>query len=148
MIGLRHTLMWPGSDSPPRHTRKSARCSNASSRKLTLLFQLSNLKPGDVLTYIIKQKEARSGYAANKDRKNLVAAWNWGMKYMNPPLPGPNPCLVDRMPEVREPRYVPPEEDFWKVYDQTEGQNKVMLLTLLHLAARKGEIFRLTLVRC
>ena len=109
-----------------------------------LLFQLSNLKPGDVLTYITKQKEARSGYAANKDRKNLVAAWNWGMKYMKPPLPGPNPCLVDRMPEVREPRYVPPEEDFWKVYDQTEGQNKVMLLTLLHLAARKGEIFRLT----
>jgi integrase len=105
---------------------------------------VSTLKPGDVLTYIIKQKEARSGYAANKDRKNLVAAWNWGMKYMNPPLPGPNPCLVDRMPEVREPRYVPPEEDFWKVYDQTEGQDKVMLLTLLHLAARKGEIFRLT----
>ena len=94
--------------------------------------------------YIVKQKEARSGYAANKDRKNLVAAWNWGMKYMKPPLPGPNPCLVDRMPEKRHPRYVPPEEDFWKVYDVAEGQDRVLLLVFLHLAARRGEIFRLT----
>jgi hypothetical protein len=37
--------------------------------------------------YIVKQKEERSGYAANKDRKNLVAVWNWGMKCMKPPLP-------------------------------------------------------------
>jgi len=101
------------------------------------------LKPADVMAYIVKQKEVRSGYAANKDRKNLVAAWNWGMKYMKPPLQGPNPCLVDRMPEKRQPRYVPPEEDFWKVYDVAEGQDRVMLLAILYLAARRGEIFRL-----
>jgi hypothetical protein len=35
---------------------------------------VSELKPANVPDYIIKQKEARSGYAANKDRKNLVAA--------------------------------------------------------------------------
>jgi hypothetical protein len=28
----------------------------------------------------------------------------------------------------RQPRYVPPEEDFWKVYEKAEGQDKVMLL--------------------
>jgi integrase len=105
---------------------------------------VSNLKRGDVLAHIIKQKEERSGYAANKDRKNLVAAWNWGMKYMNPPLTGPNPCLVDRMPEERQPRYVPPEEDFWKVVDVASGQDKVMLLAFLYLAGRRKEIFRLT----
>ena len=102
------------------------------------------LKPSKVMAFIVNQKEARSGYAANKDRKNLVAAWNWGMKYMDPPLPGPNPCLVDRMPEVRQPRYVPPEEDFWKVYETAKGQDQVMLITFLHLAARRGEIFRIT----
>jgi integrase len=104
---------------------------------------VEDLRPGMVLAFVIAQKEARSGYAANKDRKNLVAGWNWGMKYLNPPLPGPNPCLVDRMPEVRQPRYVPPEEDFWKIYKATKGQDQLMLLAFLHLGARRGEIFRL-----
>ncbi len=103
-----------------------------------------DLQMADVMAYIIKQKEERSGNAANKDRKNLIAAWNWGMKYMKPTLPGPNPCLVDRMPEVRQPRYVPSEEDFWKVYEVAVGQDKVMLLAFLHLAARRGEIFKIT----
>jgi len=104
---------------------------------------VDDLKPAAVLAYVMKQKEVRSGYAANKDRKNLVAGWHWGMKYMDPPLPGLNPCLVERMPEVRKPRYVPPEEDFWKVYELVEGQDQVMLLTFLHLAARRGEVFRI-----
>ena len=105
---------------------------------------VSELKAAHVMEYIMAQKEKRSGYAANKDRKNLVAAWNWGMKYMNPILPGPNPCLVEKMAEIRSPRYVPPEEDFWKIYEIVEGQEKVMLLTFLHLAARRGEVFRIT----
>lgn len=97
-----------------------------------------------VMNYILNQKKNRSGYAANKDRKNLIAAWNWGVKYMDPPLPAPNPCQIDKMPEKRQPRYVPPEEDFWKIYEVAEGQDRVMFLAFLHLAARRGEIFRLT----
>ena len=112
-------------------------------KEIDKALSINELKPADVLKYVVKQKEERSGYAANKDRKNLVAGWNWGMKYLNPPLPGPNPCLVEKMPEVRSPRYVPPEEDFWKIYAVTEGQDKVMLLTFLHLAARRGEVFRM-----
>lgn len=106
---------------------------------------VSELTPGHFQAYITKQKLARSGYAANKDRKNLVAAWNWGIEYMNPNLPRQNPCLVKKMPEIRSPRYVPPEEDFWKVYNLTSGQDRVMLLTFLHLAARRGEVFKLLL---
>ena len=88
------------------------------------------------------QAKARSGYAVNNDRKNLLAAWNWGIKYLD--LPSPNPCMVDRFPESRKTRYVPPEKDFWTVYEASEGQDKVMLLACLHLAARRSELFRLT----
>jgi integrase len=106
---------------------------------------VSELTLAMVMNYLLTQKDERSGYAANKDRKNLIAAWNWGMMYMNPAvLPSPNPCIVKRMPEIRQPRYVPPAEDFWKVYNIAEGQDRVMLLTFLHLAGRRSEIFRLT----
>ncbi len=91
-----------------------------------------------------KQYDNRSGYAANKDRKNLASAWNWGMKFI-PGFPDiPNPFLrVPKYPEERKPRYVPPEKDFWKVYEQTSRQDRLMLTAFLHLAARRSEIFRL-----
>ncbi len=101
---------------------------------------VNSLTSGMVLSYLQEQAESRSGYAANKDRKNLVAAWNWGMKYLG--LPSPNPCLVDRFPEQRQTRYVPPEKDFWKVYEHAETeQDAVMFLAYLHLAARRSELF-------
>lgn len=106
--------------------------------------QVSDLTPAMVLDYILLQKKNRSGYGANKDRKNLVAAWNWGTEYLTPVLHKPNPCLVRKMSEIRSPRYVPPEQDFWKIYDIAKGQDQVMLLTFLHLAGRRGEIFRMT----
>ena len=94
------------------------------------------------LNYLQKQTEERSGYATNKERKNLLAAWNWGIKYLA--LPAPNPFLVDKFPEQRHNRYVPPEDqELWKVYDVAEGQDKVMLLAYLQLAARRSELFRL-----
>jgi len=110
-------------------------------REINPALSVDKLKPFMVLTYLQKQAKRRSGYAANKDRKNLVAAWNWGIKYMD--LPTPNPCMVERFAEKRKPRYVPPEEDFWAVYDVAQDQDKVMLLAYLHLAARRGELFRL-----
>jgi hypothetical protein len=35
-----------------------------------------------------------------------------------------NPFDNMKMPEVRSPRYVPPQEDFWKVYNVAEEQDK------------------------
>ena len=103
---------------------------------------LESVKPGVLLDYLKFQAVARSGYAANKDRKNLVAAWNWGIKYMG--MPTPNPCLVDRFPENRSRRYVPSERDFWKACDHAEcDQDRVMLMAYLHTGARRAELFKL-----
>lgn len=105
---------------------------------------VEELTPSMVFAHLQAQAKIRSGNAANKDRKNLAAGWEWGTKYCKPkPLPRPNPCRVDKFPSVEQERYVPPPADFWAVYDVAEGQDKVMLAVFLYLAARRGEVFRL-----
>ena len=105
---------------------------------------LADITCGQALEHLQGEFESRSGYAANKDRKNLATAWKWGQKYL-PDFPErANPFLaVDRFPEVRNLRYVPPEKDFWAVLAIAEGQDRVMLMAFLHLAPRRGELFRL-----
>ncbi len=102
---------------------------------------------GNALQYFGQQRKMRSGNALNTDRKNLGKAWNWGAKYLADqgfPTGRANPFLsVEKYPEERHARYVPPEEDFWAVYAQAEGQDRVLLIAFLHLAARRGELFRL-----
>jgi integrase len=100
-----------------------------------------DLRLKDILDYVQRVAKDRSGYVANnKVIKNLKAAWNWGIKYLG--LPSPNPFqLLDKFPEARKQLYTPPEDDFWKVYHIAEGQDKTMLLTYLHTAGRKSEVF-------
>jgi integrase len=81
--------------------------------------------------------------SANRIKKDLSAFWTFGIKYHGFPevCPFQN---VDRFPEKPEHHYVPPIEDFWKVYKIADAVDKTMLLTFLHTAARKSEILRLT----
>lgn len=108
--------------------------------------ELEAMTPAFALQYLQAQYDERSGYAANKDRKNLSAAWEWGKKYLDGfPVERANPfAAVDKFPEERLSRYVPPLEDFDAVLANAEGQDHVMLTAFLHLAARRGELFRLT----
>ena len=117
--------------------------------KLFLTFtkatKLETITSDVVMRYLQKQNNTRSGFAANKDRKNLAAAWEWGRKYLDGFPVCANPFLgIPKFREVRKPRYVPGEEDFWKVVKAAQGQDKVMLLAFFYLGARRGEIFRLT----
>ena len=107
---------------------------------------VEKIKPSTALEYLKRQANDRSGNASNKERKNLIVAWSWGRKYLEGfPQDMVNPfSSVDKFPEIRNHRYVPPENDFWQVYNTVEGQDKIMLLTFLHLAARRKEVFDLT----
>lgn len=103
----------------------------------------SELFPKVVLEHLQNQAKERSGNGANKDRKNLRAAWQWGRVYLG--LPKDNPFdSVQRFAESRNERAVPTMEDFWKVFDVAPNdQDQLMLLALLHTGARRDELFRL-----
>jgi integrase len=105
---------------------------------------VSELSISVVSEYMSRQSLTRTGNAVNADRKNLAAAWEWGQRHITGFPAIPNPFrMVAKMPEVRHPRHVPSESDFWQVYDVCKGQDRVMLLTALHLALRRNELFNL-----
>ncbi len=108
--------------------------------------KIEEMDPGKALKYLMEQKKIKSGYKSNKHRKNLATAWKWGRKYMiGFPKDMPNPFReVDKFSTEETKRYVPPEEDFWKVYNCAEGQDRIMLFTFFYLAARRKEVFNLT----
>lgn len=101
------------------------------------------LSANDVRLFLEKEAIQRSGNAANKQRKNLRAAWQWGVKFFG--LPKDNPFdSVQRFAETRNERVVPTIEEFWDVYATAETfQDKLMLLFCLHTGARRDEVFRL-----
>jgi integrase len=95
-----------------------------------------------VKDYMNKQAKKRSGNAVNKDRKNLLAYWNWLIETYELDLR--NPFDVKKKPEVSHPRYVPPFSDFQKVFEQAEeGQDRILLQTYFLTAARKSEIIKM-----
>lgn len=103
--------------------------------------QITTTQTMNMLDQVAK---SRSGYAANKIRKDLIAAWNWGAKYLDAWPAMANPISkISQYSYTRQPRQVPPMEDVQKVLDAMAGQDRVMLLAYLHTAARRDEIFRL-----
>lgn len=109
-------------------------------------FPLGELTLDMAEEHLDSQEETRSGNAANKDRKNLSADWQWAArKFRREGFPAVNPWgALARYAETRRPRYVPPMEDMRTVLAFAQGQDKAMLVVLLNLAARVREVFRLT----
>ena len=106
--------------------------------------EISIISKGMCFEYLQKQYIKRSGYSANRDRKNLAAAYSWGVKYYD--FESNNPFLaIEKFPEIKQDKYIPPIKDFWSIYNAcTDKQDKLMLLTFLYTAGRRNEIFRLT----
>lgn len=124
----------------------------AANESITIDTPVANISVRIAEAILKKCNDDVSGYSANKVRKNLSAAWLWGSKYIDN-FPGKNPfAMVDPFPEIESPRYVPPEDDFWKLYEFISNQpgviaqqDKTILTTYLHCAGRRGEIWSLKL---
>ena len=98
--------------------------------------------PRIALKYVMDRAKAVGNAAANKDRKHMAAFWQHARKFHG--FQG-NPFQdVEKLPEDSQPHYVPPPEDFWKVYAIADETDKVMLLSLLYTAGRRSEPLRWT----
>jgi integrase len=92
--------------------------------------------------YLAEQAQKRSPNAHNKDRKNLLAMWNFGRDILD--LPSNPVARIKKLPHDREPQYTPPTLDILKVLAAAEPDEKVFLQAYLHTGARRSEIFRWT----
>jgi integrase len=105
---------------------------------------LENISSVHAYRFLSTLADKKGCKVANKTRKNLIAAWNWGVDFIAgfphllPPFRKVKPFPVEK-----GQRYVPPEEDVIKVLQQAQGQDLVFLLTLYFTGARRGEVFRL-----
>lgn len=89
--------------------------------------------------------DQRGGHVANKYRKHLLAAWNWGADMVDGFPDRVSPFLKVKPFQVEhQDRYVPPDEDVAAVLAQVAGQDAVMLLAYIQTGARKTELFHLT----
>lgn len=88
--------------------------------------------------------DERSNNRANVYRKNLLAAWNWGMDFVDGFPPASVFERIRPFPVDKGVRYVPPEEDIVAVLKQAQGQDLVMLMVYYFTGARRGEVFRLS----
>ena len=77
----------------------------------------------------------------NKDRKNLLALWNWGVKIFDLQT---NPVAKTcKLPHDRAPQYTPSTTDILKILQAAKPDERVFLKAYLHTGARRSEIFRL-----
>jgi integrase len=102
----------------------------------------NEISPAVALGHLSDLFKRKPGNTVNKDRKNLVAGWNWGIKYHH--LNRNNPFQeVEKFPEIAHPRYIPPFSDFATVLEAAKPDEQLVLLCTFYTAGRKSEVFHM-----
>jgi integrase len=102
---------------------------------------VADITPEMAEEYLRIQKEYRSANASNKDRKNLCAMFNKGIKtfgIQNNPF-----ADTEKFAHDRKPQYTPPAEDVLALIMAATRKERVFLDCYLQTGARRSEIFRL-----
>lgn len=99
-----------------------------------------SITPADIQDYLQAQADKRSFNAANRDRKNLLAMWTYGKRFLGLKS---NPLTeTTDFPHDRGIQYTPPTADVLKVLAVATRKDRVFLDCYLQTAARRTEIFR------
>lgn len=131
-------------DYATRFTEKVYKEKRAVSRRILQAwgsdFPVAHIDPDMVQTYLDDQAKLRSANASNKDRKNMLAMWTYGQKFLKFPE---NPVAVtEKRAHDTKPQYTPPTEDILKVLACADRKERVFLDCYLLTGARRSEIFR------
>jgi len=125
---------------------KSTYSEKAALNRNFLQFLGANLPVGQITArhvqdYLLKQAKKRGNNSANKDRKNLLAMWNWGQKILDLPT---NPVTKTfKLPHDRKPQYTPSENDVLCLLAAANRKERAFLDCYLCTGARRSEILRL-----
>lgn len=129
-----------------RYVKKTWQEKDTLNRRLLEEFgsdmSIAEITSDDINRYLNVQAETRSRNAANKDRKNLMAMFEYAKKFCGLSR---NPVVeIAKFPHDRSIQYTPSRADVLKVLAAATAEEKVFLQVYLHTAARRSEIFRLT----
>ncbi|MGO9568104.1 MAG: tyrosine-type recombinase/integrase [Desulfomonilaceae bacterium] len=128
-----------------RYTRKVFKEKKALCEELTVRWGgilAEDVTPEMVNAYLHEIARSKSTNRHNKDRKNLLAMWNWGIKILD--LPGNPVAKIEKLPHDRAPQYTPPTADILKVLAAANREERIFLNCYLQTGARRSEIFRWT----
>jgi len=106
---------------------------------------IKDVTPQMVFNYLLNQKNDRSANAANKDRKNLSAVFNWGQQVFGYDEIPFNP--VERIKKFKhepKPQETYTEEEILKLLLAADRLRKLILNTYLETAGRRMEVLTLS----
>lgn len=102
---------------------------------------IKDLSTDIIATHLIDQQQGRGPGAANDDRKQIAALFNWGVKILG--LDRNLVQKIDKFPTKRRHLYTPSEIDVLKCIAVTTGADRVFIKFLVNTGARRSEVFRL-----
>ena len=101
---------------------------------------IEKITPAMTLRFLDARAAAVSANSYNKDRKNLLAMWSFGKKFLGLKA---NPLVdVPKRGEERPAQYVPPAADILKVLAAATREEEVFLDCYLQTGGRRSEITR------
>jgi len=103
---------------------------------------VAEITPKVVQGFLLSEASQRSNNAVNKDRKNLSALFNWGVRVLG--LANNPVARIGKLPHDKAPQYTPSTEEIERILAVATQEERVVLACFLYTAARRGEIFRLT----
>ncbi len=92
------------------------------------------------LDYLNSRKISNDRF--NKERKNLLAMFNWGRDILD--LKSNPVAKIKQLPHNRAAQYVPLQQDIFRILAVATPEERVFLYSYLHTGARRSSIFRLT----